>query len=165
MFPLVPLLVGEPVRENAFIFLPEGYIAADSIAIPLDNYMTQPITVNGGTANPTLKQERDVTALMAPATVINLTPINLVSANLFIGDVVGVLTTNIVNTEDVSLYFNLAGTDAAEFELDGKFLLAAVDNPSAAAKSIDITTSNLVGFNEDITALQYIETALSFTIT
>jgi len=164
MFPLVPLLVGEPIRENGFIFLPQGYIAADSVAMPLDNYMTQPITVNGGTANPTLSREQDVTAAMAPATVINFTPVELSSAALFKGDVVGVLTTNIVPSVDVSLYFNLGGADVADFELDGKFLLAAVDNPAAAAKVLDITTSNLVGFNENELALQYIEVGLGFTI-
>ena len=165
MLPLVPLKVGEATRENGFLYLPQGYIAANSIAMPLDNYMTQDVTVTGGNAGPTLQNEREITALMAPASVITFTPVELSSAALSAGDIVGILTTDIGPTEDVSLYFNLGGADVADFELEGKFLVAAIDNPAAAAKVLNITTSNMVGFDQNIGALQYTETGLGFTIT
>jgi len=164
VLPLVPLLVGEATRENGFIYLPEGYIAANSIALPLDNYMTQDVTVTGGNLAPTMHEER-VASTLAPATVITFTAVELSSAALALGDIVGILTTNVASTLDLSLFFNLGGADVADFVLDGKFLKAAVANPAAAAKVLNITTSNMVGYDQNIGALQYTETGLGFTIT
>lgn len=170
MFPRVPLMPGDLTRENGFIYLPEGLIAADSIALPLDNFMTQEINVTGGTANPTFKHEQVVDASL-PATSITL---NVLLPEPIVGPVpagtrVAKLVTDIPNETDVSLFFNLAGTEAADFELDGFYLVAATEltntGGAAGVYTIDVTTSNLVGFDEDIASLQYTESGLTVTIT
>jgi len=167
-FPRIPLKVGEATRENAFIYLPAGQIAGNSIAMPLDNFMTQEVNVNGGTQNPTIKKERAVTATMAPATDIVLTDIK--TAAIAAGDIIAKLTTDIANEEDVSLFFGLTGADADKVELDGFYVKALVpmtltgSDSGDAAYQFSVTTSNMVGFDENIGALQYTE-ALTFTVT
>lgn len=167
-FPRVPLADGESVRENGFVYLPEGLIAADSIAMPLDNFMTQEVNVNGGTTNPTLKREKAVDASL-PATVINFTAQVPLTSPISAGTVIGKLSTDIANEVDVSLFFNLAGTDAADFELDGHFVKAATQltntgGDGAGNYSFTVDTSNLVGYDENIASLQFNDT-IAITIT
>lgn len=167
-FPRIPLKVGEATRENGFIYLPAGNIAANSVAVPLDNFMTQAVNINGGTENPTFQREREVTAQMAPATAITLTPIK--TAAVEAGDIIAKLTTDIANTEDVSVFFNLTGADADKIELDGFYLKAttALTLTGSAATDADyqlsVTTSNLVGWDVNLPALQYTQ-AVTYTVT
>jgi len=163
MFPRLPLKTGQVKRENAFIYAPQGYIAADSIAMPLDNYMEQSVNINGGTANTTVKPEA-IASVLLPATAVTMTPVELSAANLVAGSIVGEFSTNIAKIDDVSLFILLAGTDAAEFYLDGHYL-KSVGTPTAALKSIDVTTSNFVGFDTDDASLKYVESGIAFTIT
>jgi len=166
--PRTILAQGDAVRENGFIFLPEGLIAADSITMPLDNFMAQAISINGGTANPTLKKEQEPTTL--PATAITLTPTTAVGP-IAAGTIVAKMTTDIPNTVDVSLFFDLAGTDSADFILDGFNLVAAVELTNTGAVSangvfsIDISTSNLVGFDDSIASLTLAGDTVTFTVT
>ena len=80
------------------------------------------------------------------------------------------MTTNIPVTIDVSLFFNLAGTHASDFVLDGFNLVAATELTSTGGDgggvyTIEVDTSNLVGFDENILGLIYTQTALTFTVT
>lgn len=175
-FPRTPVADGDPVRENGFIYLPEGLIAADSIALPLDNFMTQEVNVNGGTANPTLKKEQEPDSSL-PATAITFTPLVSLVGPIAAGTRVGKLTSDIANEIDVSLFFNgtdpssenPAGTDGASFTFDGHFLVAAeqltnVGGGGDGIYDLSITTSNLVGFDENIGSLQFTQ-AVAITIT
>jgi hypothetical protein len=171
-FPRTPVANGDAVRENGFIYLPEGLIAADSIAMPLNELMTQEVNVNGGTANPTLRKEGDLDlTVLLPATSVTFTstPATLVGP-IAAGTVVGKLTTDIANEDDVSLFFNLAGTDASDFELDGHFVVAKnqLTNTGGGGDGIydlTVSTSNLVGYDEQISAFTLANDAFTVTVT
>ena len=168
MYPRLPLAIGETVRENGFIYCPEGLIAASDVATPLNEFMTQSVNVNGGTANVTMEPEFDPTTVL-PATAITLTKVGDWVGPVAAGTIVGVLASNVAKTSDVSLFFSLGGADAALFELDGKYVknVAEITNitGTTGTHTLNVTTSNLVGYDETITALQYEETGLTVVIT
>lgn len=167
-YPRLPLIVGEVTRENGFIYCPEGLIAASDVAVPLDALMTQTVNVNSGTANVAMRKERDPSAHM-PATVITLAQVGTWVGPVEAGTVVGILSSDVPKIEDVSLFFALAGADAALFELDGKFVktVSQITNATGTGgvHTLNVTTSNLVGYDETIASLQYVETGLTVTIT
>ena len=96
--------------------------------------------------------------------MITFTAIELSAAALVADSIVGELSTDIAKVDDVSLFWELGGADLADFYLDGKYI-KSVGTPAAALKTLNVTTSNLVGFNSDDAALKYTETGLTFTIT
>jgi len=125
MIPRTILPEGQPVNENGFIYLPEGLIAANSITMPLDGFMEQALEINGGTADPTLKGEQIPDAGF-PATVITFTssPAILVGP-IEAGTEIGKFTSSIAPEVDVSLFYDIAGTDKESFTLFGNRLIAA----------------------------------------
>lgn len=163
--PRVPLISGETVRENGFIYLPEGYISGGSLALPLDNYMTQSVMVAGGTADPVPVKEADVIAGI-PVSAVTFTPSVSLVGPIAAGTIIGKLSTAIDPAQDMSLFWGIAGTHGASFELDGHFVKAKVELTNAGGSSgvytVTVKTSNFVGYDEDITALQYTGT---FTVT
>ncbi len=168
VFPRLPLIVGEVTRENGFIYCPEGLLAANDVAMPLDGLMTQSVNVNGGTANVTMSAEFDPTTAL-PATAITLGQVGDWVGPVAVGTIVATLTSDVDKTVDMSLFFSLGGADAALFELDGKYVknVTQLTNATGTAgvHTLNVTTSNLVGYDEVITALQYEETGLTITIT
>ena len=167
--PRTILEAGATVHENGFIYLPEGLLAANSITMPLDNFMEQAIEINGGTANPTIRAEQEGTWMPATAVTFTPSPSPLVGP-IEIGTEVGKLTTDIDATRDVSLFFDLAGTDAADFVLVGNRVVAAVQLTNTGGTGtgdykIDVTTSNLVGYDEEIVSLHYTETDVPVNVT
>ncbi len=169
MIPRTILEAGDPVNENGFIYLPEGLLAANSITMPLDNFMEQALEINGGTANPTIRKEQPPSTLPATGITFTSNPATLVGP-IAIGTEIGKLTTDILPTIDVSLFFDLAGTHAASFVLVGNRVVAAASltntgGAGAGDYSIDVTTSNLVGYDEEISSLEYTKSGLAITVT
>ena len=170
MIPRTILEEGAPVHENGFIYLPEGLLAANSITMPLDGFMEQALELNGGTANPTIKGEKVPDASL-PATAVTFTPSpSPLVGPIEIGTEVGKLTTDILPTVDVSLFYNLAGTDGADFVLVGNRLVAAAQLTNTGGTGtrdykIDVSTTNLIGFDDNIASLQFTDTDVPVNVT
>ena len=169
MIPRTILDEGTPVNENGFIYLPQGLLAANSITMPLDGFMEQALEINGGTANPTISKEKPPASL--PATSITFTPNpSPLVGPIEIGTEVGKLTTDVAPTVDVSLFYGLAGTDGSDFVLVGNRVVAAVQLTNTGGTGsgdykIDVSTTNLIGFDDNIASLQFTDTDIAVDVT
>jgi len=158
MFPLTDQAGSATPNEHAFFYYPEGYVAANGVSMPLDNYMVQDVQVKQGTADPTIVPQQ---AAAATPTVITATPATG-TGTIAAGTTVATLTTDVAATDAVALFGDLGGADAALFTLIGNKLVTAAEISSATGTAgvhtLDITVGNLVGWENSVAAYKHTET-------
>ncbi len=146
--------------ENGYIYLPAGSIGIGTISTPVDDAMKAEFTIAGGIVNPEIEIQK-VVAGNVPAST------SVVTSNLsgtLADDVVATITATGV-THGATVFFDLGGTDAADFYLEGKFVKAVADGGGGAGvKSLTVSCAGYRAWAEEDTGEYLTGEAVGFTL-
>ena len=158
IFPKTSAAAGT-TEENGYIYMPKGTLGIGTINTPLDDAMSANFTVSGGISSPEVEAQK-VVAGNVPVSVDDSNTSNLTGTAE--DDVVVTLDSTGV-THGPTIYFELGGTDAAEFYLEGKFVKAAA-GVTTGAKSLTVSAAGYRAWAEDDTADHLTGATIDFTL-
>ena len=158
-FPKVSDIQGT-TTENGYIYLPAGSIGIGTISTPVDDAMKAEFTIAGGIENPEIENQKVVAGNVPTST-------SIVTSNLtgtLADDVVATITATGAD-HGATIFFDLAGTDAADFYLEGKFVRAVADGGGGAGvKSLTVSCAGYRAWAEEDSAEYLTGEAIGFTL-
>ena len=147
--------------ENGYIYLPAGTIGIGNISLTIDGPMEADFTIAGGIVNPVIGIQEVVAGNVPTAT-------SIVTSNLtgtLKDDIVATISVDSGLTHGAPIFFDLGGTDAADFYLEGKYVKAVADGGGGAGiKSLTVSVAGYRAWAENATADHLTGEAIGFTL-
>lgn len=146
--------------EPMFLYLSVGKLGIGTIALDIEDTMKADFTVAGGIQSPIIEHQQ-VVASNEPVST------SIITSNLsgtLAGDVVATITASGVS-HGPTIFFELGGTDAADFTLEGKFIKAKADGGGGAgSKSLTVSCAGYRAWNDGTTGEHLTGEAIAFTL-
>jgi len=147
--------------EPMFLYLSVGKLGIGTIALDIEDTMKADFTVAGGIQSPIIEHQQTV-AGNAPVST------SIVETNLsgtLKDDVVATIT-GVGVTHGPTIFFELGGTDVADFYLEGKFIKAVADGGGGTGvKSLTVSAAGYRAWSEGATGEHLTGEAIGFTLT
>jgi hypothetical protein len=150
-------------HENGFFLLPAGSIGLGSIELDIDGNMMTDFVVTAGQQAVTIGRQK----LVAGNTPTGITvTTNELSAALIVEDTIVATIAVDGLTYGAGIVFALAGTDVADFYIDGYFVKAvAAGGGGSGVKALTVSTAGYTSWEQDIVAQHDLAVAVGFTLT
>jgi hypothetical protein len=150
------------VEEAGYIRLPSGNIGLGTIGLDVGDTMKADFVVAGGNTNAEIEIQKVVSGNNPVST--SVAGVQLTSSAILADDIVATLS-SVGVTHGPDIFFDLAGTDIADFYIDGKYIKAVADGGGGAGvKSLTVSVAGYTSWAEEISANYLTGEAVGFTL-
>ena len=146
-------------HEHGYIYLPKGRLGIGTINLDIGDTMKSDFVVTGGVASPEIAIQKEVSGNVPTGTTFSTTNLSGTAS----GDVVATLDYPSGLSHGPAIFFNLAGADASEFTLRGRYIVAN-DSVTTGAKSLTVDVAGYTAWEEGDTARHLTGEAVGFTL-